>query len=177
MKTYKLKKEIKFPIERNPDKGLWGAFCQTDDLFVGRNAVFIKGSKIFEYCPELVNQYPNRLVSLKICDGGEGYTFEKDYSIIQNVGWLNGFAPRLYAETKVINGENKYNAQVVEFIEGDFPSKEGIAGELWNEYVKKFEKYYIRPTRGDMYSANFVDEKLVDFGCFEFKIKINIEKS
>lgn len=91
-------------------------------------------------------------------------------SVIQNICWINGLAPRVYEIVGVeMNGE-KYFAQIQEKLTGYQPKKEET--ELFEGIYEKVKElgniYGFKNEKDDVSARDIIDNKLVDFNTFHF---------
>jgi len=161
--------DIIFPVDRLWDKEIWGGFKQGSCYFVGKNNILLTPEYFNREFPDIKKRYPDTEVTLKMFDGGGAKVdlLDIERTIIQNIAWMLGFAPRVYELLKIEHKGKKLSAQVTGYVDGEFVEKEeGI--RLWDIYEEKLSQYHIRPTKVDHFQANFIADKLVDFGLFEF---------
>ncbi|MFA5013925.1 MAG: class I SAM-dependent methyltransferase [Actinomycetota bacterium] len=175
MRKYKSIKKLPIIGDENEhfiwNMEVWGAFQDFPDCHVGGNSFILKKDKVSDYFPEIVKRFPNLLVTVKVNFQFQNDGFTMDKYIIKNIAWLKGFAPRVYdvIEVEDIDG-SIYKSHIVEYLEGSFPHKDR-SPVLWNEYTEKLKEFFIGVYGKDYYSANFINEKLIDFDEFKFDDK------
>ena len=86
-----------------------------------------------------------------------------DATLIQNLCWLHGLAPRVWGIVK----EGKYLAQEVEKLEGGVDIKE--AYKVYNKVKELGKVYGFGNEKDDVSDRDVIDGKLVDFNTFHFK--------
>jgi len=92
----------------------------------------------------------------------------KDATVIQNIAWLHGLAPRVYGIVKVLLGTHRYLAQEVECIGGEHTSMDDVFDVY--EAVKKLGKDFgFKNEKDDVSHKDVYDGKLIDFNTFHFE--------
>jgi hypothetical protein len=91
-------------------------------------------------------------------------------SVIQNICWINGLAPRVYEIVGVELSGEKYFAQIQERLEGEQPLKEQkeIFEGVYEKVKKLGEIYGFKNEKDDVSCYDVIDNKLVDFNTFHF---------
>jgi len=143
-----------------------GSFKSDEFFLKGKTSIVLKPLKFQEYCPELSKMFPKKNVALKI------YLKEPKIckkSQIQNIFAWSGLAPQVYATIRIFDSnQREYQAQVVEFINGDFCydilKMRNLAG-IMNTLVKANHIDHSE----DFYPSNMIGGKWVDFGNFDWK--------
>ena len=84
-----------------------------------------------------------------------------DCSVIQNILAFGGFAPRAYSLVFLTDGDFKYVAQIVEFVEGEKMGETELIArvEAINQFASEHNIFIENITE-----INFVGDKFVDFG-------------
>jgi len=92
----------------------------------------------------------------------------REATIIQNLAWMNGHAPRIYGLVKVERNGKIYPAQVTEFIDGEIGMR-GVVKKL-EEIETPLVKFGVRTCHNNLVSQrDFIDGKLIDFQGFTFR--------
>lgn len=95
-------------------------------------------------------------------------SYLKEATVIQNLCWMAGDAPRVYALLEVERDGKKYPAQLIEYLEPN-KVKVDINKQLddMEEYLGKFR---VRMCHRELLGQHdFIDGKLIDFQGFTFK--------
>lgn len=161
----------KLPVNCSRDKQAWnlkvkGAFKDLKDWHVGATAIVLKKDRLKTFFPEIAKKYPNLSLTVKINKVFVPGGFKADNYIIKNLAWLEGVGPRVYEICKI----NGYFAQVMEYIDQKYPSKE-IAQKQWDEILEKLAKYQVECQQKESYQSNFRGKKLIDFDFFKLSDK------
>lgn len=169
MKIYRSKKLIPISTEKEWNYKVDGAFKDCGDFHVGGNSLVCKKGRLDKYFPRLAQMYPNLDVTIKIVLRGQRM-HDKDALIAKNIGWLNGVGPKVYREVVVKNveGEEKYKAYIVEYVDGKYSKNTDEATKLWFNVKNKLESQGIAPRENDPYSSNFRGNKLIDYEEYRF---------
>ncbi len=171
MKIYKAIKKLPINIETPWHKSIDGAFEDLPDCHIGGNAIVLKPEKVKDYFPEIAEKYKNLSITIKINHRFQNEGFNPDNYIIKNIAWMEGFGVRVYEIMEVEDTDTTvFKAQVMKYIEGDFPSI-NEARKLWSKYEKKLKRYHIKRIDIDNWQANFKGNKLLDFDEFMFEDK------
>ena len=175
MRTYKFAKKLPVIGNRNEhflwNKEVWGAFIDFPDCHIGKHSIVIKPDKVRDYLPEIFDRYPNLPICLKVNFDYPNKGFNINTYIIKNIAWLLGIAPRVYDIAKIEDTDGRiYKTQILEYLIGEFPHKDD-SPIIWESHLAYLADYYIGTYGIDWYSANFINDKLVDFDEFYFTNK------
>jgi len=92
-----------------------------------------------------------------------------DATKIQNIAWMHGLAPRVYGIVKVRIGNQKYWAQEVELVEGEFAENKHEVFYATYKKVKDLGLVYgFESEKDDVSAKDVIGGKLVDFNTFHF---------
>jgi len=98
-----------------------------------------------------------------------GWSGLKEATIIQNICWFHGLAPRVYEIVGIETEGKKYFAQRVEDISHLPFVEEHKDAELTYEKVKELGKIYgFHTEKDDVSNRDVMGDKLVDFNTFHF---------
>ena len=97
-----------------------------------------------------------------------GWSGLKEATIIQNICWYHGLAPRVYEIVGIEVGGKKYFAQRIEDISHLSYAKQELADERYKEVKKLGEIYGFHTEKDDVSGHDVMGGKLVDFNTFHF---------
>lgn len=94
-----------------------------------------------------------------------------DATLIQNICWLHGLAPRVYSIEKVKLGHDREQRFFVQWIERCRNFEENMKDvlEVYNKVKALGDQYGFGNDKDDVSMADVMDGKLIDFNTFHFK--------
>lgn len=98
-----------------------------------------------------------------------GWSGLKEATIIQNICWYHGLAPRVYEilGIEMLDGK-KHFAQRIEFCDGNFVNEHTDAEPTYKKVIELGEKYGWHTEKEDVSRKDVMGDKLVDFNTFHF---------
>ena len=98
-----------------------------------------------------------------------GWSGLKEATIIQNICWYHGLAPRVYEIVGIEIDDKKYFAQRIEFVSNNsFAQTQEEADLVYKQVELLGETYGWHTEKEDVSVKDVMDNKLVDFNTFHF---------
>lgn len=92
-----------------------------------------------------------------------------DATIIQNLCWLHGLAPRVYEIVRVRVGIDHFWGQVQDDLGGEFVASHEDAFPVYESVKKLGEQYGFKNAKDDVSREDVINGKLVDFNTFHWE--------